>query len=197
MLDLVMALEWVRDNIAQFGGDPNNVTIFGQSGGGAKVSTLLAMPAANGLFHKAIIQSGAGLRSGDKRAAADTALELLTKLGVESPVTPEKLGAIPVETVLAAAREVGTARFRPSIDDTNIPRHPFEPDAPEQSSGVPVMIGFTKDEQTLYNVGNPEWVNTTEADAVAAAERVAKGKGKAILDAFKATYPDYAPHHLL
>lgn len=197
MLDLVMALEWVRDNIAQFGGDPNNVTIFGQSGGGAKVSTLLAMPAANGLFHKAIIQSGAGLRSGDKRAAADTALELLTKLGVESPVTPEKLGAIPVETVLAAAREVGTARFRPSIDDANIPRHPFEPDAPAQSSGVPVMIGFTKDEQTLYNVGNPEWVNTTEADAVAAAERVAKGKGKAILDAFKATYPDYAPHHLL
>lgn len=197
MLDIVMALEWVRDNITQFGGDPSNVTIFGQSGGGAKVSTLLAMPAANGLFHKAIIQSGASLRSGDKRAAADTALELLTKLGVESPVTPEKLGAIPVETVLAAAREVGTARFRPSIDDANIPRHPFEPDAPAQSSGVPVMIGFTKDEQTLYNVGNPEWVNTTEADAVAAAERVAKGQGKAIVDAFKAAYPDYAPHYLL
>jgi para-nitrobenzyl esterase len=197
MLDIVAALEWVRDNIAQFGGDPNNVTIFGQSGGGGKVSTLLAMPAANGLFHKAIIQSGAGLRSGEKQAVADTARELLTKLAVESPVTPEKLGAIPVETILAAAREIGTGRFRPSLDDKNIPRHPFDPDAPPQSANIPVMIGFTKDEQTLYNVGNPEWVNTTEKQVVEAAERVAKGKGKALVDAFKAEFPEYKPNYLL
>ncbi len=197
MLDIVVALEWVRDNIAQFGGDPGNVTIFGQFGGGAKVSTLLAMPAAKRLFHKAIIQSGAGVRSGEKREAADTALELLTKLGVESPVTPEKLGAIPVETVLTAARELGTARFRPSIDDTHIPRHPFDPAAPAQSANIPVMIGFTKDERTLYNVGNPEWMNTTEKQVLEAAEEVAKGKGKAIVETFKAAYPDYAPHHLL
>src|SRR5262249_49630601 len=77
MADIVMALKWVKDNIAQFGGDPNNVTIFGQSGGGGKVSILLAMPSAKGLFHKAVIQSGAGLRSTPRETAAKTATDLL------------------------------------------------------------------------------------------------------------------------
>jgi para-nitrobenzyl esterase len=197
MLDIVMALEWVRDNIAQFGGDPNNVTIFGQSGGGAKVSTLLAMPAASGLFHKAIIQSGAGIRSGSKEGAAKTATEFLAKLGISPENAAAELQNVPVERILAVATEIGGGSFRPSIDDTNIPRHPFDPDAPAQSANVPVMIGFTKDERTLYNVGNPEWVNTTEKQVLDAAERTAKGKGKALVDAFKAEYPDYAPNYLL
>jgi para-nitrobenzyl esterase len=197
MLDIVAALEWVRDNIAQFGGDPNNVTIFGQSGGGAKVSTLLAMPPANGLFHKAIIQSGAGLRSGSKETAAKNATEFLTRLGLTPENAAAELADVPVEKILAAAIEVGGGNFRPSIDGTNAPRHPFDPDAPAQAANVPVMIGFTKDERTLYNVGNPEWVNTTEKQVVDAAERVAKGKGKAIVDAFKAEYPDYKPNYLL
>jgi para-nitrobenzyl esterase len=197
MLDIVMALEWVRDNIAQFGGDPNNVTIFGQSGGGGKVSTLLAMPAANGLFHKAIIQSGAGIRSGTKEGAAKTATEFLAKLGLTPENAAAELQNVPAEKILATAVEMGGGNFRPSIDDTNIPRHPFEPDAPAQSANIPVMIGFTKDERTLYNVGNPEWVNTTDKQVIDAAERVAKGKGKAMVDAFKADYPDYAPNYLL
>jgi para-nitrobenzyl esterase len=197
MLDIVMALEWVRDNIAQFGGDPNNVTIFGQSGGGAKVSTLLAMPAANGLFHKAIIQSGAGLRAGSKEEAAKTASEFLAKLGLKPETAAAEIGAIPAEKILATAVELGGNRFRPSVDETNVPRHPFDPDAPAQSANIPVMIGFTKDEQTLYNVGNPEWVNTTEKQVLDAAERVAKGKGKVLVDAFKAEFPDYKPNYLL
>jgi para-nitrobenzyl esterase len=197
MLDIVMALEWVRDNIAQFGGDPNNVTIFGQSGGGGKVSTLLAMPAANGLFHKAIIQSGAGLRSGTKEAAAKTALDYLAKLGLTPENAATEIVNVPVEKLLQAATDVGGGQFRPSIDDISIPRHPFDPDAPAQSANIPVMVGFTKDERTLYNVGNPEWANTTEKQVVEAAERVAKGKGKVIVDAFKAQFPDYAPNYLL
>lgn len=197
MLDIVMALEWVRDNIAQFGGDPNNVTIFGQSGGGAKVSTLLSMPAANGLFHKAVIQSGAGLRAGTKEDAADTVSEFIIGLGISASIAAEQLSTISTEDILSVAREMGANRFRPSIDDVNIPAHPFDPAAPAQSAGIPIMIGFTKDEQTLYNVGNPEWVKTTDAQVLEAANRAIPGKGKEIAAAFKAAYPDYAPHHLL
>ncbi|MFT3724089.1 MAG: carboxylesterase family protein [Hyphomonadaceae bacterium] len=197
MMDIVMALEWVRDNIAQFGGDPGNVTIFGQSGGGAKVSTLLAMPAAKGLFHKAVIQSGAGLRAGAKEDAAKVATELLGKLKLTPETAAMELSKLPVEAILSAAKEVGTGRFRPSIDDKDIPRHPFDPGAPEQSANIPVMIGFTKDEQTLYNVGNPDWVKTTDKQVLDAANKAFPGKGKQAVDAFKAAYPDYAPHYLL
>ena len=197
MLDIVMALEWVRDNIAQFGGDPNNVTIFGQSGGGAKVSTLLSMPAANGLFHKAVIQSGAGLRAGTKEDAADTVSEFIIGLGISASIAAEQLSTISTEDILSVAREMGANRFRPSIDDVNIPAHPFDPAAPAQSAGIPIMIGFTKDEQTLYNVGNPEWVKTTDAQVLEAANRAIPGKGKEIAAAFKAAYPDYSPNYQL
>jgi para-nitrobenzyl esterase len=197
MLDIVMALEWVRDNIAQFGGDPNNVTIFGQSGGGAKVSTLLCMPAASGLFHKAVIQSGAGLRTATKEDAADTVSEFIIGLGISASNAAQMLPTLTTEDILSVAREMGANKFRPSIDDAAIPRHPFDPDAPVQSANIPVMIGFTKDEQTLYNVGNPKWTETTNAQVLEAADRVIPGKGAEIVAGFKAAYPDYAPHHLL
>lgn len=197
MLDIVMALEWVRDNIAQFGGDPNNVTIFGQSGGGAKVAALLAMPAANGLFHKAVIQSGAGLRVAEKDDAVDTVSQLIISLGISASNASQTLPTMTTEDILSVAREMGANRFRPSIDGTNIPRHPFDPDAPAQSASIPIMIGFTKDEQTLYNVGNPDWVNTTDKQVLEAADRSAPGHGAAVVAAFKAAYPDYAPNHLL
>jgi para-nitrobenzyl esterase len=197
MLDLVMALEWVRDNIAQFGGDPGNVTIFGQSGGGAKVSTLLAMPEANGLFHKAVIQSGAGLRVGEKDDAELIGTSFITDIGIPASIAAEQFPTLTTDDFLQTANDIGVNKFRPSIDGTNIPRHPFDPDAPEQSATIPLMIGFTKDEQTLYNVGNPKWPDTTMADVLAAAEKAAPGKGKIIVDAFKAQFPDYDPPHLL
>lgn len=197
MLDIVMALEWVRDNIAQFGGDPNNVTIFGQSGGGAKVSTLLAMPGAKGLFHKAVIQSGAGLRVGAKEDAADAVSQLIIALGISASNAAETLPTIDAADILAAAKDIGVNKFRPSLDDTNIPHHPFDPGAPEQSADIPVMIGFTKDEQTLYNVGNPDWVKTTDKQVLDAANKSIPGKGKEIVAGFKAAYPDYAPNYLL
>ena len=197
MLDIIMALEWVRDNIAQFGGDPGNVTIFGQSGGGAKVSTLLAMPAAKGLFHKAVIQSGAGLRAGEKEDAADTVSSFIIGLGISASNAAQTLPTVSTEDILAVAKDIGANKFRPSIDDVNVPHHPFDPGAPGQSADIPVMIGFTKDEQTLYNVGNPEWVKTTDKQVLDAADKVIPGKGKQLVAAFKATYPDYAPNYLL
>ncbi len=197
MLDIVMALEWVRDNIAQFGGDPGNVTIFGQSGGGAKVSTLLSMPAAKGLFHKAVIQSGAGLRVGTKDDAVDAVSSLIIGLGISASNAAETLPTISTADILDAAKNVGVNKFRPSIDDINIPGHPFDPAAPEQSADIPVMIGFTKDEQTLYNVGNPDWVKTTDKQVLDAANKAIPGKGEQIVDAFRAAYPDYAPNYLL
>ncbi|MGD2134157.1 MAG: carboxylesterase family protein [Maricaulaceae bacterium] len=197
MLDIVAALEWVQANIAQFGGDPNNVTVHGQSGGGAKVTTLLAMPATQGLIHRAIVQSGAGLTSGTKEQAAETANAYLAELGLSHANAAAEIPGLPRERLLEAAWEVGLRGFRPSIDDVHVTRHPFTPDAPAQAANIPVMVGFTKDEQTLYNVGNPEWFETTEADVLAAAERSYPGRGQAIVDAFKAQFPDYAPHHLL
>ena len=197
MLDIVMALKWVRDNIEQFGGDSANVTIFGQSGGGAKVSTLLAMPDAAGLFHKAIIQSGAGLEAGSKDSAAKSALALLDKLGLSKEDAREGLANVSTEDILEAASEVGSRAFRPSVDDTYLPRHPFSPDAPAQSADIPVMIGYTKDEQTLYNVGNPKWFETTDADVLAAAERATPGHGQAMVDEFRSMYPDYDAKYLL
>jgi para-nitrobenzyl esterase len=196
-LDLIAALEWVRDNIAQFGGDPGNVVIFGQSGGGAKVSTLLAMPGAKGLFHKAIIQSGAGLKVMTREDAADVVGKFLAGLGVAPSEASTKLATLPAADILAAAKNMGANKFRPSIDDKTLTRHPFDPDAPEQAAAIPLMIGFTKDEQTLYNVGNPDWPKTTDKQVHDAAERVFPKKGKVLVDAFRKQFPDYTPPYLL
>jgi para-nitrobenzyl esterase len=196
MLDIVMALEWVRDNIANFGGDPGNVTLFGQSGGGAKVSTLMAMPAARGLFHKAIVQSGAGLRAIEKEDAAVTVSSFILGLGISASIAAETLQTMSTEDILDVAREIGVGEFRPSIDDVTLMRHPFDPDAPEMAADIPLLIGFTKDEQTLYNVGDPDWMKTTEADVLAAAERAAPGKARELVAAFREAFPDYDPPHL-
>lgn len=197
MLDIVAALEWVNANIDQFGGDPNNVTIFGQSGGGAKVSTLLAMPEAEGLFHRAIIQSGSGVRVGEAEAAELAGLDFLSTTGIPASTAAELIPTLSTADILEAASQIGTRAFRPSIDGANIPRHPFIPDAAPTSVNVPVLVGFTSDETTLYNVGNPEWPNTTEAALLEAANGVAPGNGQALIDSYRELYPDQSPAYLL
>jgi para-nitrobenzyl esterase len=140
LLDLVAALEWVRDNIANFGGDPGNVTIFGESGGGGKVSALMAMPSARGLFGKAIVESGSNLRAGDKEQAAARAKNLLTKLGIpENRV--EDLQSVPAAKLFAAGGGGG-----PIVDGRTIPHQTWDPDAPEISAQVPMIVGTCKDE---------------------------------------------------
>jgi para-nitrobenzyl esterase len=156
MLDIVHALKWVRANIAQFGGDPGMVTVFGQSGGGRKVATLLAMPAAHGLFHRAIIESGATLKLVEREQATHVARELMTTLGLDHSRVRD-LQQMPVERVMSAyfatVRRMNvdqmTMGFSPTVDGTVIPQHPFHPTASAVSASVPLMLGSTRTELTL------------------------------------------------
>jgi para-nitrobenzyl esterase len=153
MLDIVAALEWVRDNIAAFGGDPNNVMIFGQSGGGGKVSALMAMPPAHGLFHKAIIQSGADVRGVSVDAANKSAELFLSKLNLK-PDQIDQLQQMPVDQLLTAAAggPPGTPglALAPVVDGSTLPGGPFDPTAPELSANVPLMIGTVETEVTFF-----------------------------------------------
>lgn len=199
-LDLVASLEWVRDNIAQFGGDPSNVTIFGQSGGGAKVCNLMAMPSAKGLFHKAIVQSGSAVQSGSPDAAAAGAKALLEKLQIGSG-NLAKLHELHPEDLLAAAAGV-RVRYGPIVDGDVIAQHPFTPEASPLAKDVPVMVGYTKDEMTLYNVGFEWWRNMTEAElsqrlqAAGTEERPIAGDPDALVAAFRELHPGNAPRYL-
>ena len=158
MLDIVHALKWVRTNIAHFGGDPNTVMIFGQSGGGRKVETLLAMPSAKGLFHRATIESGAALQVARRDLAMRNAEQLLAKLGVSKSDVRE-LQKLPVEKIMAAYFAVvrdqpgvdqTVSGFVPSVDGKILPQQPFQPAASPVSADVPVMIGNTRTEMTLF-----------------------------------------------
>jgi para-nitrobenzyl esterase len=153
-LDLITALEWIRDNIANFGGDPANVTIFGESGGGAKISTLLAMPAAKGLFHKAIIESGSMLHVASREQATATAKTLLAKLGVDAK-NVERLHKIPASDLFTASSQSGgnsLMRYGPVVDGRSVPMQTWDPKAPEISAAIPMIIGCCKDETTLFSL---------------------------------------------
>jgi para-nitrobenzyl esterase len=168
-LDLVAALEWIRDNIANFGGDPGNVTIFGESGGGGKVSTLLAMPAAKGLFHRAIVQSGSTLQAGDVDAATRKAREILSQLGLSRP---EELASVSTADLYKASQGGGAAAATPTpaagngrgrgtaaglgplapvVDGHSIPHQTWDPAAPPEGAGISMIIGNCKDESTLFS----------------------------------------------
>ena len=151
MLDIVAALEWVRDNIAAFGGDPGNVTIFGQSGGAGKVSTLMAMPAAKGLFHRAIAQSGAALTATPAEQAVKTTEQLLQMLKIGSGQL-DQLQTIPLTRIMDVLATAGAplAAFVPVLDGKSLPVHPFDPAAPGQSASVPFLTGTTATETTFF-----------------------------------------------
>ena len=164
LLDLVAALQWVNKNIAAFGGDAQNVTIFGQSGGGGKVSTLLATPSAKGLYHKAIVQSGSMLRTMDAKYSRRIGAAVMDELGLKASQIDE-LQKMPYERLLAAGekavakvkaeaeKEDGVSTFifgwAPTVDGDVLPAQPFDPQAPAQSKDVPVMIGTTLHEFTM------------------------------------------------
>jgi para-nitrobenzyl esterase len=163
-LDLIAALEWVRDNIANFGGDPGNVTIFGESGGGAKISTLLAMPAAQGLFHRAIIESGSLLQVDDPETGTATARALLAALGLNEQQL-DVLERIPAADLYAALERLPSAKQGPMspgpvIDGRTVTHQTWQPSAPPEGAGVPLLVGNCKDELTLFVgvfiPGNPE-----------------------------------------
>src|SRR5688572_889810 len=153
MLDIVAALEFVRDNIAAFGGDPGNVTIFGQSGGGGKVSTLMAMPVARGLFHRAIAQSGTALTAIPAEQAVKTTEQVLQRLKI-SPDRLDQLQTIPfaqlIDVLRPAAGSAPLPAAGPVLDGKSLPVHPFDPVAPAQSASVPFLTGTTATEMTFF-----------------------------------------------
>lgn len=153
LLDLIAALRWVRDNVTAFGGDPGNVTIFGQSGGGAKVTCLMAMPEAASLFHRAIVQSGSYyLKAMDADAGTKQSRQLLAALDIQ-PGDARQLLSLPADALVAGlARALKTApapNFRPVADGRALPAGPWTPDAPPVSAQVPLMVGTVATEMTL------------------------------------------------
>src|ERR1700746_1040643 len=209
MLDLVAVLEWVRDNVATFGGDPGSVTIFGQSGGGGKVVALMAMPAAKGLFHRAIVQSGPFLKSLSPDYSGRLAELVMLELGLSKSRVRE-LQRIPVDRLSGAAAEAikkmpshrsslrqsyGEDDWGPTVDGLILPRHPFDPEAPQISADVPLLTG-TNLHEGVSGLDRPE------ADAMRVEEfnRLVKeefGVGsQKIIDAYRRDYPKAPPFDL-
>lgn len=181
-LDLIAALEWVRDNIASFGGDASNVTVFGESGGGAKITTLLAMPSATGLFHRAAIQSGPGLRASKPERANDAARKLIDKLGVS---TMDELRALPFERfVEAGGNGMGPMGFGPVTDGVVLPSNPYRALGDGTAIDVPVIVGVNRDE----GAGSLP----RELDDAGLRERLA-GFGEEHTDEIIATYRELFP----
>ncbi|HEV7607310.1 MAG TPA: carboxylesterase/lipase family protein [Steroidobacteraceae bacterium] len=202
MLDLMLALRWVRDNIAVFGGDPGCVTLLGQSGGGAKIATLMAMPAAAGLFHRAATMSGQQVTASGPLHAAGRARLLLDKLGV-SVERAATLASLPAADLLRAHAESvdpyigrGSLYMGPVLDERTLTRHPFYPDAPPQSAGIPMMIGNTHDEtRSLIGRGDPgSWSITWEAlPRRLEAELRVDISGDLVVAEYRRWYPHYSP----
>jgi para-nitrobenzyl esterase len=190
VLDMVLALQWVRDNIANFGGDPGNVLIFGQSGGGLKISTLMGMDAAKGLFHRAVVQSGAGLRLADRDASAKAADEVVKKLGLDA----KTIDTIATKTVteIQAAIEGIPGVGSPVMDGKNFTRHPFDPDGAPASASVPLLIGCTRTEGTSLEGGrDPKLFDMTFDTLPKELQRALPGRNvKKIIDSYKKLQPD-------
>lgn len=197
-LDLILALQWVRDHIAAFGGDPGNITVFGQSGGGAKIATLMGTPAAKGLFHRAITMSGQQITASGPRNAAARSRAFLAKLG-QDPVTA------PVEALvdaLAATDPIlgGPVYFGPVLDMRSLTRHPFWPDANPQSNAIPMLLGNTTDEARAFlppdsaKIAGLSWDNLA---ATMAPELKVDILPAWVIAQYRARYPQMRPRELL
>jgi para-nitrobenzyl esterase len=215
VLDLVLALEWVRDNAAAFGGDPGNVTIFGQSGGGYKVCTLLTMPAARGLAHKAILESGSAVRAKlPEEAIRDTTL-ILNELGI-APNQVDKLESLPSYRIVGAyqtlldknggrsgalvgpgvaelerylKRKVPVYNYAPVLDGSVLPAHPFAPGG--ATADVPMIVGSNKDEAQVTFMVAPEMYKVANEEELRAKSRIVAGeKGVALADMYRRKHAD-------
>ncbi len=206
MLDLVAALQWVHDNITEFGGDPTNVTIFGQSGGGGKVSTMMAMPAGKGLFHRAIVQSGSYARNAHLEAmkpdeAAKHTRALLAALEIDPADAGKKLADLPMDALVAGLKKLPPVQglwWAPVADGRALPAGPWWPDGPAVSASVPLMIGTTATEMTgLTALRDPTMFTIDDADlrkrlgAYMAANDIER-----VIQTFKASRPDATPSDL-
>jgi para-nitrobenzyl esterase len=198
-LDIILALEWVRDNITAFGGDPYNVTIFGESGGGAKVSALMAMPAARRLFHKAIIQSGPSAKMMERDEAASITLRTLATLSL-GKTDVHKLLSMDRNILLAAASAaqnpsngIVDGALAPVVDGRSLPAHPFYPVAGDLSRDIPLLIGTTKDEWTLMTAIEPRFGTMNAEQAKERFIRALGDRGAAVFAFYQSLTPASSP----
>ncbi|MBB3777533.1 para-nitrobenzyl esterase [Xanthomonas campestris] len=200
-LDLIQALQWVRQHAGQFGGDAGNVTVFGQSGGGAKIATLMAMPAARGLFHRAWTMSGQQVTVAGPRAATQRAQLLLDALKL-APGELARIRTLPVAQLLAAAQlrdpsrvENSALYFGPVLDARNVPVHPFWPTAPLQSARIPMVIGNTRDETRAF-LGNDAKnfaLSWDELPARLESQQYVDLLPQVVIAEYRRLYPQYSP----
>lgn len=195
-LDLVLALEWIRDNIANFGGDPQSVTLFGVSGGGGKLNTLMAMPAAKGLFHRAIIESGSVLRAETRDEATETARMVMAKLGLAANQVDE-LQKVPAQLLFEAAESLKSRGVGPVVDGISVPNQIWDPTAPSISADIPLIIGNCQDESTLF-VKDEELFHLDEAGLRAQLEKagIPVAKLDSLLAAYHRDHPRDTPSDL-
>jgi para-nitrobenzyl esterase len=211
MLDVVAALQWVRDNIAAFGGDSARVTIFGHSGGAGKVATLLAMPSAQGLFHRAIAQSGPLLKVRLPHGAQRMAQETLSELGVDRS-RPAALQFMPYAQIVAAGAKVvarssgpmfspdlsgseDTVGWAPVFDGKVIVQQPFDPEAPLISAQVPILIGTTLNEAGT-NIGRPDGEAMSEAELLDRVKKQVGDRAAQVVAIFRERTPQATPFDL-
>ena len=205
MLDVVQALQWVQKNIRQFGGDPTNVTVFGESGGGGKVGTLLCMPQAKGLFHKAIIMSGTILNVNTKQMTEELGQAVLKELNIDAKHI-EDINRIPYDTLYAAgqramAASIGTRKpgtpmmwgFGPTPDGETLLQQPFQPGFASISDDIPILIGTTFNELQRLRYDQP----MAQDEARRELFRTFGFDANSYLKAFAEAYPDHTPQDLL
>jgi len=206
MLDIVAALEWVRDNIAAFGGDPGCVTIFGQSGGGGKVAALMAMPAARGLFHRAIVESGSMLRVRSPESAVRLTDEFLKELDLDYSRLTE-LQYLPHQQIIAAGAKILSREPRrmpdfrrmadqlgwgPVNDGAIIPQHPFDPVAPAISANIPMIVGTNLNE-FIHNINNPDGERMTEDQMLGLVKGIYGDRASHVVAVFRERTPNAKP----
>jgi para-nitrobenzyl esterase len=198
-LDLILALQWIRDNIADFGGDPESILAFGQSGGGAKIATMMAMPAATGLFHRAASMSGQQVTASGPANATRRTEAFLDAAGIGRDEIAQ-LQTLPVEQLLRGLEApdpvlgYGSVYFGPVLDMRSLERHPFYPDAARQSAQIPMIIGNTHDETRAF-LRDPSYEHLGWADLPALLVpnmRVDIEPGFVIQE-YRRIYPDYSP----
>ena len=207
MLDIVLALQWVRDNIANFGGDPSKVLVFGGSGGASKTSTLLAMPSAKGLFQRGALLSGPYVKARSAQTATAITEQLLGVLGLETNDVAA-LHDLPVATLLAAAKQVampidaGLASsaspeafmpLQPVLDGTVLTHHPMDPMCAPHGTEVSMMVGSTKDDMKMMMLGMPWFGTLDDAGLLAMAQGMFGASADEAMVAYRETYPEFTP----